>query len=217
MVQRQTHLSEGGQDPNFPQKEHEKIVSSWPGDWYLLSIADFAYHVLSLHVPLPGDSAPWPEPKEPSWAFQKELRTALQREAPSLIPTPPCIFSLVSSQSLTWVLKCHAALRKSLAHVVHSWPALCQPCQWGPDPSRGGDVRKVCLSRLLSPTRPHTEGIRTCDLWRGYPELAHHLRPRNWEGDGKLEWDSFFQGRAPGACGSGLLCPSLWPRLFCFC
>lgn len=129
----------------------------------------------------------------------------------------PCIFSLASSQPLTCVLKCHAALRKSLAHVVDSWPAVCQPSRWGPDARRGGDVRKACLSRLLSPTRPHTEGIRTCDLWLGYPELGHHLRPRNWEGDGKLEWDSFFQGRAPRVCGSGLLCSSLWPRLFCFC
>lgn len=78
MVQMPAHLSEGGQDPNFPPKEHRKIVSSWQGDWYLLSTTVFAYHVLSLHVPLPGDSAPWPEPKEPS-------RT-LQREAPSLMP-----------------------------------------------------------------------------------------------------------------------------------
>lgn len=85
MVQRPTHLSEGGQDPNFPQKEHQKIVSSWQRDWYLLSTTVFAYHVLSLHVSLPGDSAPWPEPKELSWALQRKLRTALQREAASLI------------------------------------------------------------------------------------------------------------------------------------
>ena len=162
MEQRPTHLSEGGQDPNFPQKEHQKIVSSWQRDWYLLSTTVFAYHVVSLHVSLPGDSAPWPEPKEPSRALQRAENSSPERSCQS---DPPCIFSLASSQPLTCVLKCHAALRKSLAHVVDTWPGLCQPSRWGPDARRGGDMRKACLSRLLSSTRTHTEGIRLaiCD------------------------------------------------------
>ena len=132
MVQTPTHLSEGGQDPNFPPKEYRKIVSSWQGDRYLLSTTVFAYHVLSLHVPLPGDSAPWPEPKEPSRASPERAEdSSPERSSQSDAPPLPRIFSLASSQPLTCVLKGHAAFRKSLAYVVDSWPALCQLARWG--------------------------------------------------------------------------------------
>lgn len=59
------------------QKECWKIVSFRQGSY--LTTSSFAYEALSLHVPLPGDSAPWPEPRE-LWA-PSELGMAPHREA----------------------------------------------------------------------------------------------------------------------------------------
>lgn len=64
----------------------------------------------------------------PERAENSSPERSSQSDAP---PPPPRIFSLASSQPLTCDLKGHAALRKSLAHVVGSWPALCQPARWG--------------------------------------------------------------------------------------
>lgn len=181
MVQRPGHLTEGGQKPNFSKRNSGKLFLA--GNLYLTTTL-FAYHILGLHVLLPGDSAPWPEP----WAWGSLF-----------------IFALALSQVLTYVLKCHVAFRKSLAHVVSRWPALCQPAWWHPNVSRGGNMRNTSPSRLLS-SKAQYGGNEDCDLWLECHELGNCPRRWTWKGTGKLEWGSFLQGIASSVCGPRMLC-----------
>lgn len=146
MVQRPGHLSESGQEPNFPKKDIGRLFLLVRETGISLPLLLFTMFSTSMCHSL-GIQHHGQSPGSPLGHMGCEQ---LSREK---LPVPgfPLFFSLASSQPLTCDLKSHVALRKSLVHVVDRWPALSHPARWDPDVNGRGCEKGLLLQPLLLP------------------------------------------------------------------